>query len=66
MRVDKYLADIMPDISRSYIQKLLSLTFNVGEGEKKETLHPRNSTSAMWECCMGGLHIQNSETILNL
>ena len=49
-----------------YIQKLLSLTFNVGEGEKKEILHPRNSTSAMWECCMGGLHIQNSETILNL
>ena len=49
-----------------YIQKLLSLTFNVGEGEKKEILHPRNSTSAMWECCMGGLLIQNSGTILNL
>lgn len=49
-----------------YIQKLLSLTFNVGEGEKKEILHPKKSTSAMWECCMGGLHIQNSETILNL
>lgn len=49
-----------------YIQKLLVLTFNVGNGEKKEILHPTCSTSAMWECCMGGLLIQNSGAILNL
>lgn len=49
-----------------YIQKLLVLTFNVGNGEKKDILYPTCSTSAMWECCMGGLLIQNSGAILNL
>lgn len=49
-----------------YIQKIMSLTFNIGEGEKKEIIVPRCSTSAMFDSCKGGLLVQSTSGILNI
>ena len=49
-----------------YIQKIMSLTFNIGNGEKKDIIVPSCSTSAMYDSCKGGLSVQNTGGILNI